>query len=165
MGLPAIGVPVFNTPYDDIRVIERVLTPTQIKAFDFTSANNAELIAAPGPGKYIQILDGSLNLQFNSVAYATGAQPLILYYYSSTLDTLVQAFSTMSSANIKSGASVLCLLAASSSVAANQTGIVATGTASNVNRSLVANISNATKYTAGDSNIVVVIRYRILSVS
>jgi hypothetical protein len=131
------------------------LTPTQIKNLDNTAATSVTLVAAPGAGKQIFYAGNDSNLQFATTPYATSAGNLNISYSDGATLTVIFA-GVGNSAFITAGASRY--------ITGGPFNLVA-GSALSTNQALVVSLNSATKYTAGDSPIVLSILYRVLSVS
>ena len=132
------------------------LTPTQIKNLDNTVGNSVQLLPSPGVGKAIMLWTIQTNLQFATTPYATSTGNLIASYDVSGSLTLLNTFFV--SAYIKGSSSQV---EGGGSLANNLTGAVST----QANGSIVATISSATKYTAGDSPILINMWYTIVPAS
>jgi hypothetical protein len=153
-----MSTPAFNTPIDDVRVLTIVITPAQFKNMDNTTVNAVQLLPPAGPNSAYELISHSINLQFpvaGGVAYGGGGGAAIEFAYDSggslvnlaaspiTTAVLTAAQSGFSFGNLSSG------LGNSSFVSAQ------------VNKALLLGISGATKYTNGNSPLVLTLRYRI----
>jgi hypothetical protein len=133
-----------------------VITPAQFLNMDNTVANSVELIAAPGSNNVIVILLAVMNMQFKSAAYTTGTGSLELFYNKIGTGIVGTGNTLISSAQLKTAQSTIQIATpASNSPILGQTVANVKGNA------LIAALSAATKYLAGDSPIQIDLIYFI----
>lgn len=138
--------------------ISLLLTPTQVNNMDNTAANAVDIV--PAVAGQVFIPDFAVwNLQFASTPYATGLNSMVLQWKTSGGSLVVPTFSALgTTSDIKASASVL-------NTAWQTIGQDITSLAALLGSSLALCLTGSTKYTAGDSPILVVVfgrRYTVL---
>lgn len=149
----------FNTPIDAVQVAVLTITPAQLKLMDTLTGDSVTIVPAPGVKQLVEVIDFDVNMQFpvsGGVAYATGTGNLVMGVDS--VGTLLPVWGQLlSNAGFKSGNSEY------NKLSANLNG--ATGITTLVNKALQINFDGAgTLFTAGNSPVVVTVRYRIVTV-
>lgn len=132
-------------------------TPAQIQALDNTAATALEIVPAPDSDKLIIPQWIYFNLQFATTPYATGTGTVTARWMKpdGNLNAIAPAINSVATAtDIKNTASVL-----NSAGPTNQH--TTANVASLLGNSLVLTLGNSTKFTAGDSPILIVVLYRI----
>jgi len=164
-GVAALGVPQFNTPIDAVQVVEQIITPAQFKAMNGNTNTSVVLVPAPGPNALIEVIECSVNLQFIAPAYATGTSVLALGVDSGGVVAAIWGDTAQGIMN----AGVSGLKGTSSTYySVRQTTALGPGgiaTSQIANKALLVNLKDANQYTAGNSNIRVTVRYRIVPVA
>ncbi len=130
------------------------ITAAQMLAINNTFATAFQILPAPGAGLLTVVDDIVVDLQFATTAYATGTGDLEAFYSTgAALGPLIQAVIT--SALIKGAVSAIVKTVPSS----DSVNI----TVGSVNQPVLVALSAANLYTAGDSPLVLTIRYRTVA--
>jgi hypothetical protein len=169
VGLLSLGSSFPKVAVDNDQVVKIVLTPAIITAMD-NSSNPGTFVqvaptgvpqnsTGPGVGKAVIVVECEANLQFpvsGGVAYATGTGDLLL--------ATVFGFGIVliGTADIKTGHSSF---SKPNPLAMYPSGTDARNGLGPNNSPIVINMSTAVRYTAGNSNIVVTLRYRIIDIA
>jgi hypothetical protein len=154
--IPILGQPQFNTPVDAVLVASVVLTPAQIKAFDHTAATSVTIVPAPLPNQIIEVISYSVNMQFPSsggIAYTGTTTNIVLGPISGGVQTSVWA-------------TLISTLNTAASQYSSGSGAILGGFNTNTftGLPLTINVQSGGAIAAGNSPVVVTVRYRLVNV-